>query len=112
MSDASNQKTSQAEYGQRMDDLRAEMKREGVDGFIVPVADEYQGEYPPASARRVGWLSGFTGSAGAAIVLAEDALDAKKTAGKDAKAAAVFVDGRYTLQARQQVDQSRYEQKT
>lgn len=111
MSDASNQKTSQAEYGQRMDDLRAEMKREGVDGFIVPVADEYQGEYPPASARRVGWLSGFTGSAGAAIVLAEDALDAKKTAGKDAKAAAVFVDGRYTLQARQQVDQSRYEQK-
>lgn len=112
MSTANTKKTSQQEYGQRMDDLRAAMKQEQVDGFIVPVADEYQGEYPPASARRVGWLSGFTGSAGAAIVLAEDALDPTKTANEpNAKAAAVFVDGRYTLQARQQVDGARYEQK-
>lgn len=105
-------KTPQTEYAQRQDALRAEMKREGVDGFVIPVADEYQGEYPPVSARRVGWLTGFTGSAGAAVVLGADALDPEKTKGDaDAKAAAVFVDGRYTLQARQQVDQSRYEQK-
>lgn len=112
MSTDTNQKTTKEEYAKRMDDLRAELKNNDVDGFVVPVADEYQGEYPPESARRVGWLTGFTGSAGAAVVLAEDALDSKKTAGDaDAKAAAVFVDGRYTLQARQQVDQTRYEQK-
>jgi len=112
MSAQTSKKTPQSEYAARQDALRAEMKREGVDGFVVPVADEYQGEYPPVSARRVGWLTGFTGSAGAAVVLGADALDSGKTKGEaDAKAAAVFVDGRYTLQARQQVDQSRYEQK-
>lgn len=107
MSARATSKTTPSEYAARQDALRAEMRREGVDGFIIPVADEYQGEYPPESARRVGWLTGFTGSAGAAVVLGEDKLQG----GPEAKAAAVFVDGRYTLQARQQVDQSRYEQK-
>jgi Xaa-Pro aminopeptidase len=70
--------------------LRAELKARGLDGFIVPRADEHQGEYVPKSAERLAWLTGFTGSAGSAIVLAEEA--------------AVFVDGRYTLQVLDQVD--------
>lgn len=99
-------------HAQRMDDLRKAMGKQGVHGFIIPVADEYQGEYPPASARRVGWMTGFTGSAGAAVVLDEAAIDSGKTAGDNsAKAAAVFVDGRYTLQAAKQVDLTRYEQR-
>ena len=60
--------------------LRARLAEEGVHGFIVPHADEYQGEYTPASAERLAWLTGFTGSAGMAVVLASEA--------------AVFVDGR------------------
>jgi Xaa-Pro aminopeptidase len=70
--------------------MRAEMARQGVDGFIVPRADEYQGEYVPASAERLKWVSGFTGSAGAAVVLKDKAM--------------VISDGRYTLQMAQQVD--------
>ena len=69
--------------------LRAHLARAGLAGFVVPHADEYQGEYIPASAERLAWLTGFTGSAGAAVVLANEA--------------AVFVDGRYTLQVREQV---------
>ncbi len=76
--------------GPRLTALRAELRRLGLSGFIVPHADEYQGEYIPASAERLAWLTGFTGSAGAALVLAGEA--------------AVFVDGRYTLQVRDQVD--------
>ncbi len=76
--------------GERLAALRAELTRLGLSGFIVPHADEYQGEYIPASAERLAWLTGFSGSAGAAIVLAETA--------------AIFVDGRYTLQVRDQVD--------
>src|SRR5512141_2630201 len=72
--------------------LRAELKRRGLDGFVVPRADRQQNEYLPASEERLAWLTGFTGSAGAAIVLAERA--------------ALFVDGRYTVQAGAQVDQS------
>ena len=45
---------------QKLDDLRAALKKEGVDGFIIPRADEYQGEYVPASADRLRWISGFT----------------------------------------------------
>ncbi|MDQ0315268.1 aminopeptidase P family protein [Amorphus orientalis] len=75
---------------QRLGRLRAELARIGVDGFIVPRADEYQGEYVPPSAERLAWLTGFTGSAGLAVVLADEA--------------AVFVDGRYTTQVRRQVD--------
>jgi Xaa-Pro aminopeptidase len=70
--------------------LRAELKRRGLDGFVVPRADRQQNEYLPASEERLAWLTGFSGSAGAAIVLAERA--------------ALFVDGRYTVQAADQVD--------
>ena len=71
---------------QRIERLRAELAREGLTGFLVPRADEHQGEYVPPRAQRLAWLTGFTGSAGLAVVLRD--------------AAALFVDGRYTLQAR------------
>ncbi len=70
--------------------LRAELKRRGLDGFVVPRADRRQNEYLPASEERLAWLTGFTGSAGAAVVLTERA--------------ALFVDGRYTVQAKSQID--------
>ncbi|HSP48637.1 MAG TPA: aminopeptidase P family protein [Pseudolabrys sp.] len=70
--------------------LRAELTRRGLDGFVVPRADRQQNEYLPASEERLTWLTGFTGSAGTAIVLAERA--------------ALFVDGRYTVQAAAQID--------
>src|ERR1700731_4345651 len=70
--------------------LRAEVARRGLDGFIVPHADRYQNEYLPPSEARLAWLTGFTGSAGAAIVMADRAV--------------LFVDGRYTVQAREQTD--------
>jgi Xaa-Pro aminopeptidase len=75
--------------------LREELKVRGLDGYIVPRADEHQGEYVPACGQRLAWLTGFTGSAGMAVVLAGRA--------------AVFVDGRYTLQAAQQVDAALFE---
>lgn len=75
--------------------LRAKLNEMGLDGFIVPRADEHQGEYVPASAARLAWLTGFTGSAGTAVVLPDKA--------------AIFVDGRYTLQVRDQVDTSVFE---
>lgn len=68
---------------ERFDDL-------GIDGFLVPRADEFQGEYVPACAERLSWLTGFTGSAGMALILRSQAI--------------VFVDGRYTTQLVQQVD--------
>ena len=74
----------------RLDDLRAELARQGLAGFIVPRADEHLGEYVPASAERLAWLTGFTGSAGLAVVLSDRA--------------AVFTDGRYVLQLEQQTD--------
>lgn len=74
----------------RLAALRAELKRRNLKGFLVPLADEHQGEYIPAAARRLLWLTGFAGSAGLAIVLDDRA--------------AIFVDGRYTLQVREQVD--------
>ena len=76
----------------RIDALRAELKARGLDGFVVPRADRHQNEYVPPSEERLAWLTGFTGSAGLAIVLADRV--------------ALFVDGRYTLQAREQVDAS------
>ena len=80
---------------ERLAALRAELKRRGLDGFVVPRADEHQGEYVPPSAERLAWLTGFVGSAGLAIV-----LDTR---------AALFIDGRYTLQVRDQVDGDRFE---
>jgi Xaa-Pro aminopeptidase len=74
----------------RLSALRAELKKRGLDGFVVPRADRQQNEYLPASEERLAWLTGFTGSAGAAIVLSERA--------------ALFVDGRYTVQAKSQID--------
>ncbi|WP_286829627.1 MULTISPECIES: aminopeptidase P family protein [Kordiimonas] len=70
--------------------LRAEMEKEGVQAFLVPLADVHQGEYIAARDKRLQWLTGFTGSAGMAIVRTDDA--------------AIFVDGRYTVQVARQVD--------
>jgi Xaa-Pro aminopeptidase len=70
--------------------LRKALKAAGLDGFIVPHEDEWQNEYVPPAYDRLAWTTGFTGSAGAAVVLADEA--------------AMFVDGRYTLQVRAQVD--------
>ncbi len=74
----------------RLAALRGELRRRGLDGFVVPHADEYQSEYLPPRGERLAWLTAFTGSAGAAVVLLDRA--------------AVFVDGRYTLQVRAQTD--------
>lgn len=74
----------------RLSAFREELARRKLTGFIVPRADQQQNEYVPPADERLAWLTGFTGSAGLAIVLTQ--------------AAAVFVDGRYTLQAARQVD--------
>ncbi len=79
----------------RLADLRREMAKLGLDGFVVPLSDEHQGEWIPRRARRLAWLTGFTGSAGLAIVTADRA--------------AIFVDGRYTLQVRVQVSAAAFE---
>jgi Xaa-Pro aminopeptidase len=70
--------------------LRAWLAANGIDGFLVPRADEHQGEYVPARAARLKWLTGFSGSAGVALVLSDSAV--------------IFVDGRYTLQVRKETD--------
>jgi Xaa-Pro aminopeptidase len=75
--------------------LREALSRRGLAGFVVPRADAHQGEYVPANAQRLAWLTGFTGSAGLAIVLAQRA--------------AIFVDGRYTLQVRGEVPAALFE---
>jgi len=74
----------------RLSAFREELARRKLTGFVVPRADQQQNEYVPPSDERLAWLTGFTGSAGLAIVLAQEA--------------AIFVDGRYTLQAPKQVD--------
>jgi Xaa-Pro aminopeptidase len=74
----------------RLSAFREELARHNLTGFVVPRADQQQNEYVAPSEERLAWLTGFTGSAGLAIVLAREA--------------AVFVDGRYTLQAGKQVD--------
>jgi Xaa-Pro aminopeptidase len=85
-------KAERAASALRVAALRTELARRGLTGFIVPRSDRHQNEYVPASEQRLAWLTGFAGSAGVAIVLMERAL--------------LFVDGRYTLQAREQVDTS------
>ncbi len=77
-------------HAERLSLFRAELERRGLDGFVVPRTDEHQGEYVPPRADRLRWLTGFSGSAGMAVVLKDRA--------------AIFVDGRYTLQVRAQVD--------
>jgi Xaa-Pro aminopeptidase len=74
----------------RLAALREELKRQRLDGFVIPISDEHMSEYVGAYAQRLEWLTGFGGSAGTAVVLADEA--------------AIFVDGRYTLQVRDQVD--------
>jgi Xaa-Pro aminopeptidase len=78
-------------------DLRGELIRRHLHGFIVPRADEHLGEYVPAGSERLAWLTGFTGSAGLAIVLPERA--------------AVFTDGRYVLQLAAQTDAALWERR-
>ncbi len=79
-----------AESAGRVQALRAAMQRQKLDGFVVPRADRQQNEYLPAGEERLAWLTGFTGSAGSAIVLTASAV--------------LFTDGRYTVQAREQVN--------
>jgi Xaa-Pro aminopeptidase len=74
----------------RLKALRAQLEKEALTGFVVPLTDEHLSEYVGAYAQRLAWLTGFKGSAGSAVVLSEEA--------------AIFVDGRYTLQVRDQVD--------
>lgn len=79
----------------RLTALRQELKRQELDGFLVPIADEHMSEYVGAYAQRIGWLTGFGGSAGSAAILNDKA--------------AIFVDGRYTVQVREQVDEALFE---
>ena len=79
----------------RLDALRKELGQRGLDGFVVPISDEHMSEYVGAYAQRLAWLTGFGGSAGTVAVLKDKA--------------AIFVDGRYTLQVRDQVDGKLYE---
>jgi Xaa-Pro aminopeptidase len=87
--------SSPSTVAHRLAVLRAELKRRGLDGFVVPRADEHQNEYCHPSAERLAWLTSFTGSAGMAIAMAERA--------------ALFVDGRYTVQAPEQTDTRKIE---
>lgn len=77
-------------YEDRLRALRDQLRRERLDGFVVPLTDEHMSEYVGAYAQRLAWLTGFQGSAGSAVVLPEEAT--------------IFTDGRYTLQVREQVD--------
>ncbi|MBM0169543.1 aminopeptidase P family protein [Altererythrobacter sp. C41] len=79
----------------RLAALREELKRRGLDGFVVPISDEHMSEYIGGYAQRLAWLTGFGGSAGSAAVLKDRA--------------AMFVDGRYTIQVREQVDGKLYD---
>ena len=77
-------------YADRLAALREQLKTDRLDGFVVPLTDEHMSEYVGSYAQRLAWLTGFQGSAGSAVVLPAEA--------------AIFVDGRYTLQVRAQVD--------
>ena len=82
-------------HAARLQALREQLNRDQLDGFVVPLTDEHMSEYVGAYAQRLAWLTGFQGSAGSAVVLPE--------------AAAIFTDGRYTIQVRQQVDGANWE---
>ena len=79
----------------RLSALREELKRRGLHGFVIPISDEHMSEYIGGYAQRLAWLTGFGGSAGSAVVLKDHA--------------AMFVDGRYTIQVRDQVDSKLYD---
>ncbi len=80
---------------EKLSGLRAALKKQGLDGVILPRTDEFQGEYLAPYAERLAWLTGFTGSAGFAVILQDKAV--------------VMSDGRYSIQLKQQVDASLYE---
>jgi Xaa-Pro aminopeptidase len=82
-------------YEARLHALREQMQKDGLDGFVVPICDEHMSEYVGEYAQRLSWLTGFGGSAGSAIVLKDKA--------------AMFIDGRYVVQVRDQVDGNLYE---
>ena len=82
-------------HEQRLVALRTELAARGLDGFVIPISDEHMSEYVGGYAQRLAWLTGFGGSAGTAAVLADKA--------------AMFIDGRYTLQVREQVEGRLYE---
>jgi Xaa-Pro aminopeptidase len=85
-----DERSSPADVAPRVALLRAELARRGLDGFVVPRSDQHQGEYVPPCDERLAWVTGFTGSAGAAVILRDKA--------------ALVADGRYTLQAAAQTD--------
>lgn len=82
-------------HAQRLAALRSNLHAKGLDGFIVPISDEHMSEYVGDYAQRLAWLTNFGGSAGSAAILPENA--------------AVFVDGRYAVQVREQVDGTLYD---
>lgn len=82
-------------YEHRLTALRDQLAHDRLDGFVVPLTDEHMSEYVGAYAQRLAWLTGFQGSAGTAVVLPQDA--------------AIFTDGRYTLQVREQVDAAHWQ---
>ncbi|WP_066724226.1 aminopeptidase P family protein [Sphingomonas pituitosa] len=82
-------------YADRLNALRAQLAQDALDGFVVPLTDEHMSEYVGEYAQRLAWLTGFQGSAGTAVVLGSQA--------------AIFTDGRYTLQVRQQVSADHWE---
>ena len=81
-------------YADRLAALREQLKADRLDGFVVPLTDEHMSEYVGSYAQRLEWLTGFKGSAGSAAVLPEEA--------------AIFTDGRYTIQVRQQVSETEW----
>jgi Xaa-Pro aminopeptidase len=90
-----SEKSDPTKGPERVKALRALFENEKLDGFLIPRTDEYQSEFLPPSSERLAWLTGFTGSFGFAVVLQEKA--------------AIFIDGRYTLQVRDQVDTNTFE---
>jgi Xaa-Pro aminopeptidase len=92
---ARSERKDEPPVAERLARLRRELARQGVQGLILPLTDEHRSEYLPAASRRLTWLTGFTGSAGLCIVLPERA--------------ALFVDGRYTLQAKAEIDPDLFE---
>jgi Xaa-Pro aminopeptidase len=85
---------SQPPIAARLQRLRDELAAQGLDGFVIGRADDHQGEYVPRAAERLAFVTGFTGSAGMAVILMDRA--------------AIFVDGRYTIQVKEQVDPALY----
>src|ERR1700724_299980 len=83
-------RSERAASAPRVEALRAELIKRGLDGFIVPRADRFQNEYVPPCAEQLAWLTGFTGSAGIALVLRRRAVS--------------FFDGRYQVQVQEEID--------